>query len=289
MPESANRKQPLKPLSGVSRDDLKSLVEGLVEANPALADKINARVDLMRETTGQRLKAVSEIQLSVEQSELLKNLEAQYPAMKATLERRKIPTEGMPSFEQIKKGLTPEVLDKALKHKEPALLLIPPTTRKSKVEAIDKYPAKGQKRDTYLYKLDDNDLWNGGKSQTENKWRVKIDEGVQDVPQDYKIFACRRNNFLMSKLWVEKYAKEDLDVINDADEYLILMMKRLDEGQPIDPKTWCVINGKNMTKNSLVAYGNWGDIQVGLGYDDPDHGNIYLRLRGSVGVDVPMN
>lgn len=287
VPKGPFRTPALKSLDDVNRDDLQALVEGLVEANPALAEEVNARLDRMRKTTGQRLKAASEIELSVEQAELLEKLEVQYPTMKTTLERYEISTIGMPTWEQVKKGLTPEVLDKALKLTEPTLLLVPPTTRHSKVDAINKHPAKGQKYDTYTYELKDNNLWNGGKAKTENKWRVLIVEGVQDVAQDEQIYDGKRTNYEMSKLWVKKYEDQGLDVMNDADAYLMLMMKGLAEGKPLDPRTYTVLNGKNLTKSSDVAYGYWFNVQVYLYYDRPGVVFNVLRLRGSVGVDVP--
>jgi hypothetical protein len=93
----------------------------------------------------------------------------------------------------------------------------------------------------------------------------------------------------MSKAWVKKYEEQGLDVIDNADEYLILMMKRLDEGKPVDPKTYTVLNGKKLLRSSLVAIGVWADFQVSLAYGNPDDVRARLRLRGSVGVDVPMD
>lgn len=287
-PKGPFRTPALKPLDGVGQDDLRTILEKTVETHPELAEEINARLEEMTRTTGERLKAASvvEQELSVEQAELLKNLEAQYPNMKSTLERYKISTKGIPTWEQVKKGLTPEVLEKALKLSEATLLLIPPTTRQSKVEAINKHPAEGQKYDTYTYELNDNDLWNGGKSKTENKWRVSIVDDVQDVEQDNEIYDGKRTNYEMSKLWVKKYEDQGLDVMNDVDAYLTLMMKGLAEGKPFDPKAYTVLNGKNLTKSSLVAVGRWGGARVGLYYDNPGYTYDNLRVRGSVGVDV---
>jgi hypothetical protein len=290
----AYRQQPLKSTEGLSNDDLRTLLEKTVEDHPELAKEINERLDRMRATTGIRLKAASKVEegapeseLSVEQAELLEKLEADYPKMRATLEYYEISTKGMPTWEQVKKGLTPEVLEKALKLAEPTLLLVPPTSRQSKVEAINKHPAKGQKYDTYTYELQDNNLWNGGKSRTENKWRVSIVDGVQDVEQDAEIYDGKRTNYEMSKLWVKKYEDRGLDTVNDADAYLTLMMKGLAEGKPLDPKTYTVLNGKNLTKSSFVAVGVWSAAQVLLDYVNPVNTGANLRLRGSVGVDVP--
>lgn len=237
--------------------------------------------------TGKKVESV--YRLPVENPrhiELLKDLETQYPRMQSTLERYEISTKGMPTWEQVKKGLTPEVLNKALKLAEPTLLLIPPTSRQSKIKAIDKHPAKGRKHETLIYDLENNDLWNGGKSQTENKWRVSIVEGVQNVAQDEQIHDGKRTNYEMSKLWVKKYEDQGLDVMNDAHSYLTLTMKALAEGKPVDSQTDTVLNGKNLTKSSYVAYGSWAGDRVILLYGAPGSVGNFLRLRGSVGVDV---
>ncbi len=287
MAETSNRKPGLKDLSKASRADLEALVTKLVGTGRLDAEVVNGELDSIRETTGERAKAVSEVELSVEQAELLKNLEAQYPEMSAALERYEIPTKGMPTWEQVKKGLTPEVLDKALKLAEPALLLISPTTRQSKVRAIDKHPVKGQEYDTYTdtYEFEDSYLWN----KNRNKWRVSIVEGVQDVQDDEAIDHEKKTNYEMSKLWVKKYKDQGLDVINDANTYLTLMMKGLAEGKPVDPNTFTVLNGKNLTKTSQAARGAWHilDVRVALDHVDSADSHYELRLRGSVGVDVP--
>jgi len=282
----APKDEQLKIPKDASRGDLEATLAKLVETGDVSAEKVNAALDGIRSTTREKAKAASEVELSVEQAELLENLEKQYPQMQATLEKYEIPTAGMPTWEQVKRGLTPEVLDKALKLAESTLLLVPPTSRKSKVDAIDEHKVKGQ-RDTYTYELKDYNLWNGGKSKAENKWRVSIVDGVQDVEQDSEIYDGKRTNYEMSKAWVKKYEDQGLDVMNDADAYLTLMMKGLAEGKPIDPKYWTALNAKNLTESSPVAFGDWYDGQVRLVYDSPDDASDYLRLRGSVGVDVP--
>jgi hypothetical protein len=264
------------------RDALKKILEPKDRAEIDGREKLTLIIGGIKK----RANAVSETKLTKEQAELLKNLEAQYPIMKASLERRNISTEGLPTWERVKKGLTPEVLTKVLKHKEPALLLIPPTTRQSKLEAVNKNAAKKHKYDIYTNELKDNNLWNGGKSQTENKWRVSIVEGVQDVPQDNTIYDGKRTNYEMTKLWVEKYQKEGMDVMNDADEYLVLMMKRIDEGKPVDSCTNTVLNGSNLTKTSLVAGGFWFFDEVRMSRISPDVVSSFIRLRGSVEIDV---
>jgi hypothetical protein len=79
MSESAHSKKPeLKNISGASRDDLEKLVNRLVETGHVSAEVVNDALTSIRETTGERAKAVSETGtvkpervLSPEQKELL--------------------------------------------------------------------------------------------------------------------------------------------------------------------------------------------------------------------------
>jgi len=242
-------------------------------------------VESVAGASGKESRELSVEQAELEQAELLKTLESQHPQMRAALERVKISTEGIPSWEAVKAGLTPEVLDKALKMEQPTLLMVPPTTRQSKVEASNKNPAQGQKHDTYIYELKSNDLWNGGRAKTENRWRVAIAEGTEDVMPDPQITDGEKTNYQMAKAYVEKYAKDGLDVINDADTYLSLMLKALAEGKPVDPKSFTVLNAKNVAETSYLARGFWNGDLVNLDHTLPGDSNDRLRLRSLVWVD----
>lgn len=212
----------------------------------------------------------------------------EYASMLTTFEHYEIDPTGAPSKEAIQKALTFEVLQKATRLKKPRLLLIPPTTRQEKVEAINAHPVSGQWHHASILAYPfDNDLWNGGKPETERHWRVSIVEGVQNVPQDPKIYDGKKTNDEMAKEWVAKLEVQGLDVMNDADTYLTLMMKGLAEDKPIDANTYTILNAQNMTKFSRMAYGDWSDDVVSLFYVFPADSNPYLRLRGSVRVDVP--
>ena len=142
-------------------------------------------------TTHQKAQVALEMQLSPEQAELLTNLEAQYPTMKASLERRKISTRGIPNWAQIKQGLTPEVIEKSLKLKEPALLLIAPTSYASKARAILHHPPQGQEYGHKIDHLKENSIWNDGKCSTEKQWQVKVAEGVENIEADPAIKEAR--------------------------------------------------------------------------------------------------
>jgi len=219
-------------------------------------------------------------------AELLETLEGQHPQMQVALERVEISTAGMPSWEAVKVGLTPEVLDKALKMQEPTLVMVPPTTRQSKVEAINKHPAKGQRYDTKPYDFQNNSFWNDSKGETKNRWRVAIVEGAEVVTPDPKITDGHKRASEMAKEYCFKYMKDGLDVIGDADTYLTLMLKALAEGKPVDPKqSFTVLNAKGAATNSMLACGSWHD-RVILNDANPDYYDVRLRLRSLVKVDV---
>ncbi|MBI2634128.1 hypothetical protein HYW82_00460 [Candidatus Peregrinibacteria bacterium] len=226
--------------------------------------------------------------LSPENAELLADLESQYPIMQATLERYEIPLDGMPTWQQIKQGLTPEVLAKASKLEEPTILLVSPVSRQSKVEAIDNHKVPGQKYDTAIYNMHDDNLWNGGKNSPENKWKVLIVEGTQNVQKDPAINNGSKTNFQMTKAWLKKLKNQGLKALEGADAYLTLMMRSLVAGKPVDKDFFTVLNAENLTESSLVAYGVWDYARVRLGSASPADINARLRLRGSVGVDVPQ-
>jgi hypothetical protein len=281
-PERSQAEQLVIP-PDASREVLKHALEMLVKGGDVPAEKVNTAIQISS-IIHARAIAASEIKLSVEQAELLTKMEVQYPAMQAAFDKFHISTKGMPEWEQVKKGLTPQVLEKALLLKEPALLLVPPTPRKSKVKAINKHPVQGQEYDISTCELKNDDLWNGGRSKTEHAWRVCIADGVQDVAQDPEIYDGIRTNYDMSKASVKKLEDQGLDMVNDADVYLCLLMRSLVEGKPIDTKTYTVLNGKNLKESDLIALGRWEHVRAALSSDFPDVSSLALRLRGLVEV-----
>ena len=285
-PQTPDHGQQLIIPESASREDLKLTLARLVEKGSVSAEKVKGVLDQIRtETLGKALD-VSETELSDEQFMLLDSLQGQYPSMQSALERYEISIEGIPTWEQIKKGLTHDVLGLALKLANPTLILVPPTTFQSKIEAINKHPVKDQTQDIWINDFDQN-LWTAGKMETGEKWRVLIVEGIENVPEDAKIYDGRKSNYEMSTLWVKKYQDLGLDVINDADVYLTLMMKELATRKYIDEKTFTVLNGKTLTKSSRVARAEWGKIRIIMSSDHPeDAGGSAFRLRGMVNVDI---
>lgn len=221
-------------------------------------------------------------ELSYEQVELLRNMEEQYGLMVSALDRYEISKEGMPGWDEIKGCLTPEVIAKALKLEVPTLIMLPPTTRQAKVDVLDQHKVEGQSK-TVTYEFSDNNLWNAGKSDMENKWHVDIVEGVEDVPADPDISGT---NYEMTKQWVEKYEKQGLDVVEGADPYLMLQMRAFPSGKKIDSQTFTVLNPKNVTEKSPVAGGHRDNskVRVILATDNSANSNKCLRVRASVRV-----
>jgi uncharacterized protein YxjI len=218
-------------------------------------------------------------------------LEQQYSQMVKTLDHYEINKEGMPTLESIKKALVSsmDTVRKTRQLHEPVLIIIPPTSRQSKVEEMDDHKVKGQEGNTFTYEFDDDNLWNGGVSEDDEKikkWRVKIVEGIQGVPQDSEIHDGKKRNSEMTKEWVKKLEGKGLEVMNDADSYLTLMMRTLVDGTPIDSETYTVLNGKNLTSHSHISYGYLFNGRVNLDLDDADDVYDNLCLRGSVCVNI---
>ena len=276
----------LQSFQGISRAVLEATLVKLVENGAVSAETVNGTIDQIRSVTHEKVSNASEIGSSLEQGELLEKFLGQYVAMRQTLEYYEISTKFMPTWESIVRDLTSDVLEKALKLSDPTLLLVPPTSCRSKINAIDKYPVECQRYDTFTFDPKNLDLWSYGKYETENEWRVLVVEGVQDVAQDEQIYNGDRTNKEMSELWIKKYEAQGLDVIDDIDTYLTLMMKALAEGKPVDLHTFTVLNGKNITEFSEVVGGNWIDDRVALDFDEPDLINPALRLRGLVVIDI---
>ncbi len=229
-----------------------------------------------------------EYNLSAEQKEsLLNDLKYQYHLSLKVFRKNSPPFEDRPagqapSWEQIKPGLTPEILDKIAKMREPMLLLIPPTSAPSKIRAIElnskssSYPSRITVPD-----LGNADLWNGGQSEFSKEWRVGIAEGFPDEAADPNITG---DNLKMAEGWLFKYLAEGFDVINDLDTYLTLVMHALACKKPLDTKTLTVLNSKNLQAGKWLAYGNMDQDQVYVG---TAHSNIFfqnIRLRPIVWV-----
>lgn len=229
-------------------------------------------------------------EISLEQAELLVALQKQYPQMVSTLEKYELIPHGdnasfsrgvPPSWEQIKSCLNAEALEKARKLEEPTLIIVPPMSRQDLVKTIDAHKVKGQ-HDTYTYQFDSDYLWSGGKQENEARsWEVAIVTGVTEVPADTSISG---KVYKRAKAWVNKYAGQKLDTMNDVRTYLTLMMRSLAQGKPIDEKSWTVLNAKNLQEKMFVSSGSWNADRIGLNRGFLAAEDYELRSRGLVKV-----
>lgn len=238
-----------------------------------------------RATLGKKLGA--EHELTPEQAELLASLEKQYPQWQEVFAHYEVPTDEMPTWEEVRtRFLPPEVLEAALHQEKPTLNMTPPLTRQEIKQHFDDHKVTGQKYNTGTYELEDDELWSDGKLEKDLKWEVHVVEGVQDVPADPAINPDKMNNAEMAEAWVKKLKEKGLKPLSGARRYLSLMMKALQEGNPVDPNTYTVLNAETRKEAALLSNGDWLDAQVSLYYDYPGYGYVNLRLRGSAGVDT---
>ncbi|PKL36856.1 hypothetical protein CVV38_03095 [Candidatus Peregrinibacteria bacterium HGW-Peregrinibacteria-1] len=215
--------------------------------------------------------------------ELLPIMEEQYPTMKSVLEHYEMPMTGCPSWEQIKKGLTPEVLAKATKLKEPTLLLVPPNSRQDKFAAINT-PLTG---DTTIYDPENNYLWSNGVPETKD-WEVLIVDGAQNIEQDPAIDVGKKKQCQILKEWAQKLRNEGLEPLTGANSYLTLQMAKLQTNEVVDDNSYSVLNVDALIENWLVACGNYHHhIRLWSYYGDflLHYGDL-ARLRAAVRVKI---
>ncbi|WP_437769034.1 hypothetical protein WME77_19335 [Sorangium sp. So ce764] len=232
-------------------------------------------------------------ELSREEAELVQELEEQYQQMSAALQRYEIPAEGMPTWKAVRRALTPDVLRKVQRLQEPDLLLISPTTRKFKIEAIEKYPVGAQAYETRADDWEDDNLWSDGTSKDESKWRVAIVEGAKDVEADPDVVNCHDGIAVYAKIatsWARRFEAQGLEVLKGADAYLTLVMKNLAGGNVVDTNTFTLLNAPQLSDPyDWIAYGKWDDGQLCLCTSvSVDISEAYRssRLRASIEVEV---
>jgi hypothetical protein len=235
----------------------------------------------LREQLGER-------ELTPEQVELLETLEVQYTKWSEVFEHYEVPTDGMPTWEEVKNTfLPPEVLEAALHHERPTLNITPPLTRKQMIELIDTHKVSVQKADTYTYGLDEDAMWSGGKPEVpgELKWEVRVDEGVKNVAVDPAINPQTMNNRQMIKACKKKLAAQGLKPVEGARRGLSLSMYYLSEGDPLDTETFTNLSTETRDITALLSAMGWDTDQLSLAFANPGSRSVGLRVRGSAGID----
>jgi hypothetical protein len=300
----------------MTKGDLETLVKKLIINGAVPEGKVALVLRKIMAGTSKETRQIfmppKQSELSMEEAELRDDLEGQYLRMGSVFEKYEISTAGMPPWEAIVRHMTPEILNAALKLRKPTLLLIPPSSRKSKIETIDSHPVDGQRNATIIYKPGDDNLWNGGKKENGKEWRVVIVEGMENVESHPEITKEGAKNFQMVKDYLQKYQLLGLDVINDADTYLTLMMVALANGQKIDTQSFTALNAMNVAdadddqtvrlqypdlneedlreihdQNMTLALGTWETDRILLFNRHPANSNLLLRLRALVYISFP--
>jgi len=216
--------------------------------------------------------------------------EEQYRTMAALLKKLDIPVSDMPSWKAVTHAFTSEIFDKALHLEGPVLLLISPTSYEFKIDAINRHLFSNPKISIQIDAIKDYELWNGGKRESEKKWRVVMVDGMGEIQRDPVLHRSRNfgtsHDFL--KALVHKYQGEGFDVVNDLHVYLTLLIKALASNQPIDEGTMTVLNAKNLNAPARYSTGRWDSYEkkIFLHYGDSSKYNGYLRLRRL--VDFPI-
>ncbi len=198
-----------------------------------------------------------------------------------------ISVKDMPGWAEIMAKLSPEEI--ALIEKLPDVrVLLPGGTRHELVAAIDKKAGHhGVPKQTFTYRLDDDQLWSNGEAETVNKRQVVFVDGRQDVPYNKALQAGKNNRHQVVALTAD-YQKRGLDVLSGAQDYLGLQIQALAEGKLIDKDYRTVLNANVVAKDAKapLGYGFWVLDQVGMSYDRPNSQRSNLRLRAAVRVNL---
>jgi hypothetical protein len=181
-----------------------------------------------------------------------------------------------PKFELIQSKLNSYKFSKINKFEKSILLLIPPVPRKDLLAAINKNNNIGNLQyDCYTYSFDDDSLW--GKDS--NEWRVMITEDMKDIQKKFSgTWKKQAESFL------EDAKEKGIDLINDAQSYLVLLMIMQKQNINIETDYFCVLNADRLTNSSYVAYSVFrADIRRVVFYgSNPVYASEDLRARPSV-------
>lgn len=179
-------------------------------------------------------------------------------------------------------SVTPEQVEAISGMQRPVLLLVPNTSGKRYLEALDgKKPIEGQ-INAYVSE------WTRGALKRADKkdnvveddisgWKWAIVEGDTELP------APKDNRELLeTRLETFKRENESKGVNGmDLKQYTLLQMQALLEGKPLDQQSCTILSGEPV-KNSLVAACNWNARKVYLAECFVNFQDVDARFRPSV-------
>lgn len=190
-----------------------------------------------------------------------------------------------PTWPEIAARLTPEKLALIEKVEGAQLILVPPLSRQDLVKTMNnKVGTHGMKHEAYTNQLEDDQLWNNGKSESLT-WEIAFVDGRQDVPYNEKLQAGKTVHEQVKALRA-LHKKDGVGTLVGARMYLSLMMQGLIAKTPTDKKYWTVLNADIVAKDekALLGRGGWNFDQVSLHSVFPNFQFDSLRLRAAVRV-----
>jgi len=250
-------------------------------------------LDTILDKAKDKVNTVTEAASPAEQERLLREMESLFVRARRVLpDKYEIYIDCMPSWEDVKSGLTPDVIASALKLKKPKrkLLLVPPADPASLIFMFDNHKSGRHINDTfspqYRFATEESlkQLWLGGKDLP-RKWRASIVEGVEEV--DPIAGITRRDDWNRELIaeHVDNIRKEGLDVVNDLAEYTVLEMMAIEDGTHLDEKGKTILNGANIRGGGSVAYADWlidGRMRYFTSHLEP-----MMGLRRKVSIPLP--
>jgi len=188
-----------------------------------------------------------------------------------------------PSLEKALTSFTLTELEVAATFQEPTLLLVPETSFKAKVKAIDAHKNKGQ-ADSHV---DDIFTKSDSGSDKVTGWRVVIVDGAKEM--ELKEGDDKEKQF-DQRIKARKAARKPSEKGMERHTYALLMMEGLRRGEPIDrygsgKNTYTLLDDDPALSDSDVPDADWdaNDRRVDFGTIRPGCIRNDARLRSSVG------
>lgn len=243
---------------------------------------------------GDRVELVSPIpipEISIDQEKLLKVLEEQSETLCRVFRQfRMAPPRMSPwgrdihLWERTRCSLifNPELLRLALKMQQPTLLYKPYDSDPANIIHHLNCYNSAAKLHTDFWEPHNYELW-GKKKSTELVYIVEGKPNLKPEIENYQNLSyCE-----IRKVLLQQCMERGFSPINNLDIYLILTMKSLAEGEPIDSQSCTLLNAENLPVNSLIPYGCSRDNRVCLRYADPyDFPDEDFAIREMIEVDI---
>ncbi len=196
-----------------------------------------------------------------------------------------------PSFYEVAKTFSLEMLELADTFQEPTLLLVPETYFYAKTRAVDVYTTiKNQGR------ISVDEIYNEAKLFSESDpdfrktagWRACLVEGAHDMKVKEDDNA---NLSLGERLENRKASLRPNEKGMDRNTYIMLMMGAMKKGEPLDQDTHTLLEDDPARSVDKIpeVYWDYDYNFVNFGWDDPSEVREKARFRSSVGGDVLLS